>query len=201
MAEAERFATFVVVHGPISLMKKLLVLFLLSVVSLCAQSEKIDLGSRGKLTLYITDNWSVENSDFGDRKMIKITPKDSKVNAHLELTITFPETDRFDTKARLKMRTEIDAMKYAEQSVEGKARAQEFSLGTGYGFYCTFTDPDLIGKPPQPGNFKNISLGLIRLAPDVIIEVSINADGLNSEPYQQLLGAIEGMEYKAGGGR
>ncbi|MCX6956825.1 MAG: hypothetical protein NTV51_32265 [Verrucomicrobia bacterium] len=182
-------------------MKKLLGLFLLSVVSLFAQAEKLDFGARGKLTIYLTDNWSIETSDFGDRKMIKVTPKDSKVNAHMEITVTFPETDRFDTKARLKMRVEVDATKFSEQSVEGKARAQEFSLGTGYGYYCTFTDPDLVGKPPQPGNFKNVSVGLIRLAPDVILEVGINADGVNSEPYQQLLGAIEGMEFKAGAGR
>jgi len=182
-------------------MKKIALLFLLSVVSLWAQAEKIDLGSRGKLTIYMTDNWSFETSDFGDRKMIKVTPKDSKVNAHLEITVTFPETDRFDTKARLKMRVEVDAMRFAEQSVEGKARAQEFSLGTGYGYYCTFTDPELIGKPPQPGNFKNVSVGLIRLAPDIVLEVAINADGLTSDPYNQLLGAIEGMEFKAGTGR
>lgn len=179
-------------------MKKLFALFLLTVASVCAQAEKIDLGTHGKLTLYLAENWSFDTSDFGDRRIVKVTPKSSSVNAHLELTITFPETDRFDTKARLKMRVEIDAMKFAEQSVEGKARAQEFSLGSGYGYYCPFTDPDLVGKPPQPGNFKTISVGIIRLAPDVVVEVSISADGFASEPYNQLLGAIEGMEYKAG---
>lgn len=182
-------------------MKKFLALFLLSVVALCAQSEKIDLGSRGKLTLYLTDEWTFDTSDFGDRKIVKASPRDKKVNANLEITITYPETDRFDTKARLKMRVEIDAMRFAEQSVEGKARAQEFSLSAGYGFYCTFTDPDLIGKPPQPGNYKNISVGIIKLAPDVIVEVSISADGTTSEPYNQLLGAIEGMEFKPGSGK
>lgn len=182
-------------------MKKLLALFLFSVVALCAQSEKISLGSRGTVTLYLADNWTFETSDFGDRKIVKASPKDGKVNANLEITVTYPETDRFDTKARLKMRVEIDAMRFAEHSVEGKARAQEFSLSSGYGFYCTFTDPELIGKPPQPGNFKNISVGLIRLAPDIVLEVSISADGTTSDPYNQLLGAIEGMEYKPGTGK
>ena len=182
-------------------MKKIFVLFLLSVVGLFAQAETVKLGARGTLTVYIGDNWSMETADYGDRRIIKIRPKGTTVNAHGELTVTFPETDRFDTKARLKMRVEIEGLKFAEQSVEGKARGKEFSLVSGYGYYCSFTDPDLIGKPPQEGNFKTISVGIIRLAADVVVEVSINADGFTSGPYNELLGAIEGMEFKAGAGR
>ena len=182
-------------------MKKLFFLFVLSVAGLWAQSEKIDLGGRGKLTIYLADTWTFETSDFGDRKIVKISPKGSGVNAHCEMTITFPETDRFDTNARLKMRVEIDGMKFADQSVEGKARAQEFSLRSGSGFYCNFTDPNLVGRPAKQGDYKTISVGLIRLAPDVLIEVAINADGFNSAPYNDLLGAIEGMEFKAAGVR
>lgn len=177
-------------------MKKLFALFLLTVVSTLAQAEKINLGSHGKLTIYLADSWKFDVSDYGDRQIVKITPKSEAVNAEAEFTITFPETDRFDTKARLKLRVEIDATKFADMSVEGKARAQEFMLGGGYGYYCTFTDPARVGQKPKKGDFKNISVGIIRLAPDVVMEVSISADGVNSEPYQQLLGAIEGMEFK-----
>jgi hypothetical protein len=183
------------------LMKKIFALFLLSVVGVLAQAETVKLGERGSLTVYLADNWSFDTSDFGDRRIIKITPKASNVNAHCELTITFPEQDRFDTKARLKLRVEIDTMRFADQSIEGKARAKEFSLGSGYGYYCSFTDPDLVGKPPQPGNFKTISVGLIRLAADVVVEVAISADGFTSAPFNELLGAIEGMEFKPGRGR
>jgi len=179
-------------------MKKIFALFLFSAVGLLAQAEKINLGARGSLTVYLADNWKFDTADYGDRRIVKITPKAEKVNANMELTITFPETDRFDTKARLKMRVEIDAMRFAEQSVEGKARAKEFSLANGFGYYCSFTDPALVGKPPQPGNFKTISVGIIRLAADVVVEVAISADGFNSDPYNELLGAVEGMEFKAG---
>jgi hypothetical protein len=176
-------------------MKKFLALFFLTVVSALAQAEKIDLGSRGKLTIYLTDEWKFDISDFGDRRIVKMVPKSEKVNADAELTIVFPETDRFDTKARLQMRVEIDSVRYSEVSVEGKARAKEMNLSSGWGYICTFTDPDLIGKPSKKGDFKNIAIGKIRLAADVVIEFVIQADGLNSEPYNQLLGAIEGMEF------
>jgi len=178
-------------------MKKLLALLLLFTGSLWAQSETINLGSRGKLTIYIGENWKFETADYADRHMVSIKPKND-ANAECSMTITFPDTDRFDTKARLKQRAEIDAAKYADQSVEGKAIGKPFDIKTGYGFHCDFTDPELVGKPPQKGNFKTISAGLIRLTPEILIEVSISADGFNSGPYNELLGAIEGMEYKPG---
>jgi len=176
-------------------MKRLLALFLLSVSGLFAQSERIDLGSHGKLTLYFDDSqWKIESADYGDRRMITIAPK-GDANASCTLTITFPERDRLDSKSRLKMQVEIDGEKFAEGSVEGKAVGREFGVHAGYGFYCNFTDPDLVGKPPQPGNFKVISAGKVHVAPDVLVEVGINADGFKSDAYQSLLGAIEGMDF------
>ena len=175
-------------------MKKIFALFLLLTGGLWAQSGTIDLGSHGKLTLYISEKWQFDTSDFGDRRLVSIKPKDD-VNAECSLTITFPETDRLDTKARLKMRVEVDAAKFAEQSTEGKAIGKPFALGIGYGYRCDFTDPELVGKAPQKGNFKTISVGLIHVTADVLVEVSISADGFASAPYNELLGAIEGMEF------
>ena len=179
-------------------MKKLFTLLLLSTVGLFAQSEKIDLGSHGSLALYHDGSWKFEIADYGDRQLVSIAPK-GDANASCSLTITFPEQDRLDTKKRLSLRVEVNGQPIAEHSVEGKSIAKEFSLQTGFGFYCNFTDPDLIGKRPEPGNFKTISAGMIHLSSDVLIEVTISADGFTSEPYQQLLGMIEGMEFTPAG--
>ena len=176
-------------------MKKIFALFLLLTGALWAQSETINLGSRGKLTVYLSDKWKFDISEFGDRNLVTIKPKDENTNAECTMTITFPDTDRFDTKKRLQQRAEIDATKYADQSVEGKAFGKPFSLKTGYGFHCDFTDAELVGKAPQKGNFKTMSVGLIHLTADVLIEIAISADGFNSAAYNDLLGAIEGMEF------
>jgi hypothetical protein len=182
-------------------MKRILALFCLLAGCLAAQSQTVDLGSRGKLTFYFVGDWKVDVADYGDRKMLTVTPTNDAVNATCSLTITFPEKDRYDTKSRLRLRVEADGEKMAEGSVEGKAIAKEYSVRTGYGFHCDFTDPELVGKPPQPGNYKTISAGLIHVAPDVLVEVAVSADGFKSEPYQQILGALEGMEYEEGKGK
>lgn len=181
-------------------MKKFLALVLLSTAGLFGQMQKLDLGSHGRLTLYLDDNWKFETADYGDRQMVNVVPK-GEVNASCALTITFPEQDRLDTKKRLSLRVEVNGQPLAERSVEGRSTAKEFSLQSGFGFYCNFTDPDLVGKPSERGNFKTLSVGLIHLASDVLIEVTISADGFNSEPYQQLLGMIEGMEFTPPGKR
>lgn len=183
-------------------MKRFLLLFLLCLAPLSAQVETVDLGGgRGRLTIYLAGDWRIDVTNIGDNPVVMIKPTRESVNAECTISVTFPDTDRFDTKARLKLRVEADSRSAAEQAVERKAVAQEFTLTTGFGFYCNLTDPELRGKPPEKGNFKNASVGKIRLAPDILVDVSIMADGFSSEPYQQLLGAIEGMELKGGRGR
>ena len=176
-------------------------MFLLSIVCAGAQVETLNFGSRGKLTIYLPGDWKTASTDMAGTYTVTLTPKKESTNASCTIAVTFPEVDRFDTKARLKLRVEADAYAHAEGSVEGKAIAKEFTLSTGYGFYCSFTDPELRGKPSQPGNYKVMSVGKIRLSPAVLVDVHIMADGFRDEPYQQLLGAIEGMEFTPGRGR
>lgn len=174
---------------------KTLLLFLATLLPLCAQVETLDFGSRGQLTIYLPGDWKVAAANMAGTHTLNITPKKEGVNATCTIAVTFPSSDRFDTKARLKLRVEADAYGLAEGSVERKAIAQEFTLTTGFGFYCNFTDPELRGQPSQPGNYKVTSVGKIKLAPDVLVDVQILADGFRDAPYQELLGAIEGMEY------
>jgi hypothetical protein len=182
-------------------MKKLIALFLLTIAGVSAQVETLDFGSRGKLTLYLPGDWKVGTTDMAGTYTVTLTPKKESVNASCTIAVTFPDVDRYDTRNRLKVRVEADAYGYAEQSVEGKAIAKEFTLANGYGFYCSFTDPELRGKPSQPGNYKVLSIGKIRLSPQVLVDVQFMADGFRDEAYQQLLGAIEGMEFTPGRGR
>ena len=182
-------------------MKKLAAVFCFSIACASAQVETLNFGSRGKLTIYLPGDWKVVSTDMAGTYTVTISPRKESTNASCTVAVTFPDVDRYDTKNRLKVRVEADAYAHAEGSVEGKAIAKEFTLATGYGFYCSFTDPELRGKPSQPGNYKVMSVGKIRLSPQVLVDVQIMADGFRDEPYQQLLGAIEGMEFTPGRGR
>lgn len=179
-------------------LKKLFALLFLTAAILRAQSGTIDLRSHGSLAIYLEDGWKVNTSEFGDRVLINIEPVDEATNANAALTVTFPEQDRFSTKAKLRIQVEVNGRQYEEGSVERKSVSRELSTqpSVAYGFYCNYTDPELVGKPPQKGNYKMISVGMIRVSPDVLIEMAISSDDVRGKAYQQLLGAIEGMEYK-----
>jgi hypothetical protein len=177
------------------------VLFLLSGLSAWAQMQVLDFGARGKVTLYLPGDWKAATTDMAGQYTLTLSPKSEAVNASCVIAVTFPEDDRFDTKARLKLRVEADCHNAAEESVERKAYAKEFNVTTGYGFYCNFTDPNLRGKPPEKGNYKVTSVGKVRPHPAVLLDVQILSDGFATEPHQQLLGAIEGMEFAAPRGR
>lgn len=179
-------------------MKKLIALLLITVACACAQVETIDLGPRGSLRLYLPGEWKTDLSTLGREITLSIRPAKESVNASCTVAVSFPEMDRFDTKSRLKLQVEADGAGFAPQSVEGRAVAREFNVTTGFGFYCNFTDAMLRGKPSKPGDFKVVSAGRIRLAPQILVDVFIGADGFRDESYQQLLGAIEGMEFKPG---
>lgn len=184
-------------------MKRILAAFFLTAAALCAQSETLDLGANGKLTFFLLGDWKVDSTDIGNNPTLIIKPNKPGVNAECTISVTFPETDRLDRKDRLKLQVEAEQRNAAEESVEGKAVAREFALNVpgAFGFYCTFTDPKLRGKPPVKGDFKNGTFGKIRLPKGIIIDIALMADGVSSEPYQQLLGAIEGMEFTPGRGR
>src|ERR1044071_7693851 len=112
-------------------MKKLIPLFFVWSACAWAQVETLDFGSRGSLTIYLPGDWKVTTSDIGGQVTATISPNKESVNASCTVAVTFPEVDRFDTKAKLKLRVEADCYSMAEGSVEGKAIAKEFSLKTG----------------------------------------------------------------------
>ena len=151
--------------------------------------------------LYLPGEWRAATTRSTTEITLSVQPRREAVNATLTLAVTFPETDRFDTKARLKLRVEADAQGIAQESVEGRAFAREFTLTTGHGYFCSFTDPKLRGRPMEKGNYKVMSVGKVRLAADVLVDVQIMGEGFSDEAYNQLLGAIEGMEYSPGPGR
>ena len=182
-------------------MKKLLALFVVAVSCACAQVHTLELGSRGTITLYLLGDWKVSESSIAEQYSLMIKPAKESKNAQCKIEVSFPEVDRFDTKARLKLRVEADCKLYEEESVEGKAYAKEFALGVrgAYGYYCSFTDASLRGKQAtKPEDYKVVSAGKIRLTPQILVDVFIGADAFKDEAYQQLLGAIEGMEFTPG---
>ncbi len=179
-------------------MKKLVLLFLVLGAVLRAQSESIDLGNFGKITLYLPDGWVVTSTTEGEKKVVAIVPKKDDVNAEGSIRVVITDTDVFPTRGKLKAKVEAMGERYVENSVEGKAVGEALiNLKPGFGYLCTFTDPRPMDKLAPRGDYKTVSLGMIRLSPSVCLEFFIGADSVKSKPYQDMLGILEGMDFDA----
>lgn len=179
-------------------MKTLTAVIALAVILPLAQAESFDLRERGRLEIYAAGDWKIAGEDLGDRHEIVILPKREGVNAAARLVVNLMPADEFESKPKLRARVLELCQPIAEQNGTRKYTVEEFYSRQGFGFYCTFTDPNLVGKPPVKDDFKHATYGVVRLAPRVYVAVTLLADDLEGADYQALLGAVEGMELRPG---
>lgn len=174
---------------------------LLTMVAVSAAAETFRLPDVGQLTIVAAGEWSIAGEDMGDRYELVIVPTNERTNAACRISINLNGPPELNSKSALRERV-IEAVRpQLEKAVERRVVPEPFYSRQGFGFHCTLTTPEQVGKPIERGKFKLRTLGLIYLAPKLIASVTILADDTLSEEYQQLLGAVEGMEIAPGGKR
>jgi hypothetical protein len=162
-----------------------------------AAAETFDLRDYGKLEVFVAEGFKIAAEDLGDRHEIIIAPKrEGGPQAAARLVVNLTPADEFNSKAKLRERVIELCAPAAEQNNTRRYTAQEFYSRQGFGFYCTFTDPKLVGKAPVKDDFKHVTLGAVRLGPRVYVSVTLLADDLEGAEYQALLGTVEGMELR-----
>lgn len=179
-------------------MRAMLAAFILVFPAAGGYAETINLREHGRLEFFPVGDWNIRGEDQGDLK-IQFTPKNPKANAACILNVSAGGTDDYPTKAKLSRKVAETAQRMAESGEYGDTTpaVKAFYSKQGFGFYFTLVDPKLVGRDPVPGNYKQATIGLIRLNSSVMIDVQILSDGDKTEEYQQLLGMVEGMELGA----
>lgn len=104
---------------------------------------------------------------------------------------------RLDTPPALAARVEELAAPFVPASVEGKANLVGLAQDKLFGSYATFTDKALVGKPLPPGEFRTMTVGLVRL-PGATVQFSLLADNPQAEPFAQALAVLKSFTLKPG---
>ncbi|HVZ63993.1 MAG TPA: hypothetical protein VG936_05340 [Lacunisphaera sp.] len=179
-------------------MRVLLAAILMAFGAAQAAAETFALGKYGKFELYPVGDWKIQVEDVGDLK-VTFTPKTAGVNAVAQMTIAAGGADEFPTLEKLQ--AEIvsvgERMIAGGQFVESSPKLKMFYPKQGFGSYFVLTDPRLVGKEPVPGDFKTVTVGMIRASDKIVIRVQILSDGETTDGFQQLAGMVEGMELTA----
>ena len=124
------------------------------------------------------------------------------VNASADVSFYLPADDSLETAADIRAKAIELAEDEADRSVEKRTVLQTYKLRSGYGYYSSYTDPNLVGKKPVPNDYKTVTLGIVRPAPGIVGIVRIYCDDLAGPDFQQLHGMIENLELLGpGGGR
>jgi hypothetical protein len=163
-------------------------------VALAAEAEDFRLPDVGTLKIVAAGDWKIGGEDMGDRFELVIVPGNERTNAACRISINLNGPAELNSKTALRERV-VEAIKpQLAKSVEKRVVPEQFYSRQGFGYHVTLTFPERVGKPLERGKFRLQTLGLVHLAPRLIASVTILADDVLSEEYQQLLGAVEGME-------
>ena len=171
---------------------------LLSTVS--TQAADFDLGTHGKLSVTVPDDWSI-NGKAASRPdgtpigyAFAIKPR-SDANAKCLLTFAYTRNGAPNKEVIRKEVLRITEQ-FVSESVEKKQNLKDFSLEKGYGGYCLFTDASLVGKKAPPGDYKVMGSGQVQPADNVVGVVSLFADEPDGTEMRAMLMIINSLKVK-----
>jgi hypothetical protein len=164
-----------------------------------AKIETIDLQARGRIVLTPPAGWTVVRED-PQNPLDLVLNAPAGVNAMARFTFGFPAEGHFETAADVRTRAIELGEVQAETSVEKRVVLQTYKLRSGYGYFSSHTDPNLVGKKPVPGDYKHITVGVFRPAPGIIGIVQVLCDDLAGAEHKQLQQVVETLELLGPGG-
>jgi hypothetical protein len=177
-------------------MKPPLFIALAIACSLVARADSFNLGAHGSLKVSIPASWVAKSGTPPGTPGcdIKIFSR-SGANAACRITVTYPGNSAMPDKGKAGTFLLNKVEPLVGLSVEKKAVLKDFSLKSGFGLYCSFTNAEEVGKPPVTGHYKTMSPGVIYLSKDIAISATIFTDDLSGPEFQQLLGIVQSLEW------
>ena len=176
-----------------------IVCILLSVLS--SQAAEFDLGTYGTLSVTVPNDWSINSKAVNKSDgtpigyAFAIKPR-SDANAKCLLTFAYT-TNGAPNKEDIRKEVLRITEQFVSQSVEKKQNLKDFSLGTGFGSYCLFTDASLVGKKVKPGDdYKVMGSGQVQPADNVVGVVSLFADEGDGVEMKAMLKIINSLKVK-----
>src|SRR6266481_2565497 len=144
--------------------------------ALASHGAEFDLGTHGKLSVTVPDDWSINGKAVNrpDGTAIgyafAIKPR-SDANAKCLLRFAYT-TNGVPNKEIIRKEVLRICEEFVSESVEKKKNLKDFSLAKGYGAYCLFTDASLVGKNVKPGEYKIMGSGEVQPADNMVGAVS-----------------------------
>jgi hypothetical protein len=158
-----------------------------------AAAESFDLGTRGDLSVAIPATWTAKGEPAGDQGFNIVVKPKSDANAGVQLTALFVNLDASVTEEDMQKRFIGGLEPMIAGSVEKKADVKKLKLKAGSGFYASFTDASLVGKPSQAGNFKVMTTGMAKLSDGVVVALTVFSDDTSGTEFTEGMKMLESL--------
>lgn len=179
-------------------MRAILATLILLQATASGWAASFDLRENGQLKIYPVGEWLIVGEDFGEFR-IRIGSKRMAIKAVCTIHVTMNGPDTLSTEGKLtyQLMTVAGRLIATGKFEETKPVLKPLYRNQGFGYYYLLTERKLEGQKPLVGDYKLVCLGLIRMSSKVMVRFQILSDGEETEPFQQLLGMVEGMELVA----
>lgn len=118
-------------------------------------------------------------------------------NAICLVSILDKDKKTFADPAFLKTALRGECQPYVKSPDElPKVELKELKIQGGLGFYANFVDPDLVGKPVKPGDFKTATPILLSIGSSYLIKITILCDELGGADYREALKIVESIKVR-----
>jgi hypothetical protein len=180
-------------------MRTTALLSLFAFAALYCRADDFRLASHGVLSVNVPQGWNVKNrpaqgadgSEIGHA--FSFQPDDAR---NVKCLLTFMYVEKTPDKAELRNTVLRMSERFVSGSVEKKPALNEFSLKSGYGAYCVFTDASLVGKPTKPGDYKVMAAGQVQPGDGVLGVASLFADEKDGKDFRAMLQIVNSLKLR-----
>lgn len=124
---------------------------------------------------------------------ISFRPTDER-NLSVLISILAKDKQEFLDQELLKTILRGDCRSYVTSPTEmAQIEVQALSITGGIGFYVTFTDPDLVGKPPKKGDFKTATPVIFAIGSRYLLKATILADDPAGSDFADAMAIISSV--------
>jgi hypothetical protein len=165
-----------------------------------AADQAVEIDDGKAVVLSVPDGWTlgtpeipVEMSTPG--KTVMLSSKDHSSAKCLITLFSAPDNRLSDPKA---LRESLDeaTQQLLPDSVEQKVQLRDFKTPHGSGCAATFTDARLVGKPPEPGNYKTATSVLIYLPAQIVVNATVLCDDVKGPEYETMLSVLRSLDTR-----
>ncbi len=167
----------------------------LASLSCAVHAKEFVWPNQGTLALDEPPGWVLTGAAAGDVAYVFKGVTKSGAAAVLQLSVINLPADHPIRAADVESKLHDTVREYINGSVEKKFAPQPIKARQGTGCYVQFTDPNLVGRPPVPDNFKMMRSALISLDDRAVAVVTMQFDEVNRPETAQMLAIASSLTF------